>query len=213
MMAVQLSQYLTMNRGSGTALARADSLPRTILRYAPLMLVGALVLTGCQRTSGFYAGNRLPQQQQPVSLEPAPLTPVEQGELQPVAPGTDGTTVNGEGVPALPGHGTNNQVASLQPPANAQPVTRQAMVGAWTVSTDGSSCQIFLALTKWSDGYRAASRGCSAHAISDVQAWDVKKKQVVLVNSAGATAATLYRSSDQRYDGSTNGGGAISFTR
>jgi hypothetical protein len=87
------------------------------------------------------------------------------------------------------------------------------MVGAWTVSTDGSSCQIFLALTKWSGGYRAASRGCSAPAISDVQAWDVKNKQVVLVNSAGATAATLYRSSEQRYDGSTNGGGAISFSR
>ncbi|MCJ8310492.1 MAG: protease inhibitor Inh/omp19 family protein, partial [Hyphomicrobiales bacterium] len=125
----------------------------------------------------------------------------------------DGTNVDANGVPVLPGQENNNQVASLQPPANAQPVTRQAMVGAWTVSTAGSNCQIFLALTKWSGGYRAASRGCSAPAISDVQAWDVKDKQVVLVNSAGGTAATLYRSSDQRYDGSTNGGGAISFTR
>ena len=87
------------------------------------------------------------------------------------------------------------------------------MVGAWTVSTSGSNCQIFLALTKWSGGYRAASRGCSAAAISDVQAWDVKNNQVVLVNSAGSQAATLYRSADERYDGSTSGGGAISFSR
>ena len=133
-----------------------------------------LISIDCVRKSG----DRLPRQQQPVSLEPAPLTPVEQGELQPVTPGVDGATVDENGVPVLPGQENNNQVASLQPPANAQPVTRQAMVGAWTVSTAGSNCQIFLALTKWSGGYRAASRGCSAPAISDVQAWDVKDKQV-----------------------------------
>lgn len=103
--------------------------------------------------------------------------------------------------------------APTQEPAGAKPVTRQAMVGAWTVSTSGTNCQIFLALTKWSGGYRAASRGCSAAAISDVQAWDVKGKQVVLVDSSGSTAATLFRSADTRYDGSTKTGGAISFTR
>ena len=132
---------------------------------------------------------------------------MQQGELQPVEP------TDGQGVPADPGQQNPVDVAKLEAPANAQPVTRQAMVGAWTVSTGGSSCQIFLALTKWSGGYRAASRGCSAPSISDVQAWDVKEKQVVLVNSAGSTAATLYRSSEQRYDGSTTTGGAISFTR
>ena len=210
-MAVKMKQEMTMDHMGEGAMGRG--LTRSVLRYAPLVLMGALVLTGCQRTSGFYSGDRLPRQQQPISLEPAPLTPVQQGELQPVTPNADGTNVDANGVPVLPGQENNNQVASLQPPANAQPVTRQAMVGAWTVSTAGSNCQIFLALTKWSGGYRAASRGCSAPAISDVQAWDVKDKQVVLVNSAGGTAATLYRSSDQRYDGSTNGGGAISFTR
>lgn len=212
-MADNMSQNTTMDRVDGTAFEHVQRLSRAALRYTPVVLIGALVLTGCQRTSGFYSGDRLPRQQQPISLEPAPLTPVEQGELQPVTPGADGANVDANGVPILPGQENNNQVASLEPPANAQPVTRQAMVGAWTVSTGGSSCQIFLALTKWSGGYRAASRGCSAPAISDVQAWDVKEKQVVLVNSAGTTAATLYRSSDQRYDGSTNGGGAISFTR
>ena len=109
------------------------------------------------------------------------------------------------------------QVASVAPPAapadGGQAVTREALVGAWQVSTGGSNCQIFLALTKWSGGYRAASRGCSAAAMSDVQAWDVKGKQVVLVDSNGATAARLYRTGGTRYDGSTTGGGAISFSR
>ncbi len=191
----------------GGTMKPAAGLARTAFRFAPLLLVGALAVSGCQRTSGFYQNERLPTRQEPISLEPAPLTPVQQGELQPIAP------VDDQGVPPLPGEQTQIDVASIAPPANAQPVTRQAMVGAWTVSTGGSSCQIFLALTKWSGGYRAASRGCSAPTISDVQAWDVREKQVVLVNSAGGTAATLYRSSDQRYDGSTNGGGAISFTR
>ncbi|MGI9365817.1 MAG: protease inhibitor Inh/omp19 family protein [Rhizobiaceae bacterium] len=183
---------------------------RDAVRIAPVALIAAVLVTGCQRTSGVYQGGGLPTQQSPTSLEPAPLPPVQQGELQPAAP------TGQEGIPAVPGTpGTEEttQVAAAEPPVGAQPVTRQAMVGAWTVSTGGSNCQIFLALTKWSGGYRAASRGCSAPAISDVQAWDVKGKQVVLVTSAGNTAATLYRSSEQRYDGSTNGGGAISFTR
>jgi len=184
-----------------------SSLTRATLRFAPLALVAALVVSGCQRTSGVYQNEPLPTRQDTTSLEPAPLTPVQQGDLAPP------TSVNQPDTPTRPGEDGSVQVAAAEPPADAQPVTRQAMVGAWTVSTGGSSCQIFLALTKWSGGYRAASRGCSAPAISDVQAWDVKEKQVVLVNSAGDTAATLYRSSEQRYDGSTNGGGAISFTR
>lgn len=206
-MAVIMSQEYTKKIGLGETTKPENGLTRTAYRLVPLVLIGALAVTGCQRTSGFYSGDRVPTRQEPISLEPAPLTPVEQGELQPAAP------ADNQGVPALPDEQLGTQIASAEPPANAQPVTRQAMVGAWTVSTGGSSCQIFLALTKWSGGYRAASRGCSAPAISDVQAWDVREKQIVLVNSAGSTAATLYRSSEQRYDGSTVGGGAISFTR
>ena len=206
-MAENMSQENTMKIGLGGLMRPEQGFSRTAMKLVPLVLVGALAVTGCQRTSGFYSGDRLPSRQEPISIEPAPLTPVEQGELQPAEPSND------QGVPGVTEEPNNTQVATLEPPPNAQPVTRQAMVGAWTVSTGGSSCQIFLALTKWSGGYRAASRGCSAPSISDVQAWDVREKQVVLVNSAGGTAATLYRSSDQRYDGSTVGGGAISFTR
>ncbi|MEP1208499.1 MAG: AprI/Inh family metalloprotease inhibitor [Rhizobiaceae bacterium] len=198
----------TNNTGFGGVLKPEPRLTRTAFRLAPLVLVGALAVTGCQRTSGFYNDGSLPRQQQPAaSLEPAPLTPVQQGELQPVTP------ADNQGLQPAPTGQDGTEVASAPAPATAKPVTRQSLVGAWTVSTDGSVCQIFLALTKWSGGYRAASRGCSAPSISDVQAWDVREKQVVLMNSSGGTAATLFRSNEQRYDGSTTSGGAISFSR
>lgn len=184
----------------------------------PLALLGLglfVALAGCTRTSGLNQGPVIVSPREPATpLQPAPSTPVESGNLSPTAPPAGQPlpdaqpTADNLSEPAQP----ETQVASTEP-ANAQPVSREAMVGAWTVSTQGSNCQIFLALTKWSGGYRAASRGCSAAAISDVQAWDVKGNQVVLVNSAGSTAATLYSSGGERYDGSTSGGSAISFSR
>lgn len=188
--------------------ARTGNLTATGLGLAKPAMVGlALVLAvaGCTRTN-LNQGGLPPQQATP--LKPAPLEPVDEAKLEPVEPVAPKQV---EPKPEVPEEVT--EVAKADPSQGAQPVTRQAMVGAWTVSTGGSSCQIFLALTKWSGGYRAASRGCSAAAISDVQAWDVKGKQVVLVDSSGNTAASLFRSADERFDGSTTGGGAISFSR
>ena len=184
------------------------------LKLAVALGLGATVaLSGCTRIGGggLNQGGVLPTQQSaPTSLTPAPTTPVQEAQLQPVEP-----TVPTVETPTAetPNIEQPVEVAKIEPPKNTTPVTRQALIGAWTVSTGGSNCQIFLALTQWSGGYRAASRGCSAAAISDVQAWDVKGSQVVLVNSSGSTAATLFKSTESRYDGSTTGGGAISFSR
>lgn len=186
----------------------------------PLVAVGLLfslsvVVAGCSQTSRFDS---------PYSSAPAPLTPnpvgvVRSSDLQPVAPVQPGEVDpadpnNPDGL--KPSLEPDTRIASASPPPPAgggQAVTREALVGAWQVSTGGSTCQIFLALTKWSGGYRAASRGCAAADLTDVQAWDVKGKQVVLVNSGGSTAARLYRSATTRYDGSTSTGSAISFSR
>jgi len=179
------------------------------LRVSGLILCAALAATGCTRGSNLNQGGVLPSNQQTATPLPAsPTQPVQNQGLQPIdPPETD--------VAAADPNATTIETPkpAANAAANAQPVTRQAMIGAWTVSTGGANCQIFLALTKWSGGYRAASRGCSAAAISDVQAWDVKGKQVVLVDSSGSQAATLFRSGDTRFDGSTKSGGAISFTR
>lgn len=184
----------------------------TLVKGIVLGLAASLVLAGCSQSSRLNQGATLPTTQKPpASLQPAPLTPVNETQLAPAQPATP--TVQTDPVPAVPEAPEKVEVAKVDPSAAAQPVTRQAMVGAWTVSSGGKSCQIFLALTKWSGGYRAAARGCAGSAISDVQAWDVKGKQVVLVNASGSTAATLFRSNTQRFDGSTSSGGAISFSR
>ena len=173
-------------------------------------LTAAVLLGGCTRTSDPNQNRVLPTTQNPArSLRPAPLTPVQETQLNPITPTVRAPAVPSGSIPAI----EQPVIARADPSVGAKPVSRQAMIGAWTMSTGGNNCQIFLALTKWSGGYRAASRGCSAAAISDVQAWDVHGKQVVLVESSGSTAATLYRSSDTRFDGSTKNGDAISFSR
>lgn len=174
-----------------------------------LLTLSGMAVSSCTQTSRFGGNNS-----QPAPLTPAPTGVVEAKELEPAQAGdqltTDQTNVDATDTKLEP----DVKVAAAPPPAGGgKEVTREALIGAWQVNTGGTKCQIFLALTKWSGGYRAASRGCAAAALADVQAWDVKGKQVVLVNSSGATAARLYRSADTRYDGSTTAGGAISFSR
>lgn len=183
--------------------------------------LGALVLAGCQsaRLDG------LSTQPAPAPLPAAPTGIVQQGTLAPVGNGTMSAPVAGGSqfpnapvdpnlplpgaviaTPTVPAAGT--QVASLGGPA----VSEDALVGAWKVTTAGSSCQMFMAKTKWSGGFRAASRGCPGDAAS-VSAWTVNGSQVVLKDSNGNQVATLFSSGGTRYDGTTKGGQSISLSR
>ena len=175
---------------------------------AGLLVVG--LVAGCTQASNLNQGGLKPA----TPLNPAPLTPVQSGNLEPTPPPPTGENLAGSQTAAgeTPTDDQSQQVAAVTGPKDNTPVTRQTMVGAWTVSTGGTNCQIFLALTKWSGGYRAAPRGCSA-SISDVQAWDVKNNRVVLVSSSGSQAASLSRSAAERFDGSTSSGSAITFSR
>ncbi len=184
-----------------------------------LVLGLAVGASACTRTGPFSGGNLSQVQQQPAPLTPAPLPVVQQQTLPPppvqtgpvvataptgdLQPSLDGTT---DGQPPV-------QVASVTAADAAQPVTTGALVGAWTVAVGGGGCQIFMSTTKWSGGNRAAVKGCGGTDIGDVQAWRLAGKQVVLVDKSGSQAATLYRSSDERFDGSTSKGKAISFSR
>jgi hypothetical protein len=71
---------------------------------------------------------------------------------------------------------------------------------------------VFLSLTKWTGGYRAASRGCVGNAAA-IAAWDVQGKQVILADSSGNQIGRLYQSANERYDGSTSTGQPISLSR
>lgn len=172
------------------------------LTYIVTVVAALTALQGCQRTS---FGGLQPQTVQPLA-QPAPLSPAPVGGVE---AGQLGDATATDQFPEAPNAPTANleQVAS-----NAQPLTKEELIGRWTMASGGQSCDVFLSLTKWTGGYRAASRGCSAD-LALVSAWDVESKQVVLTDSAGSNVARLYKTADERYDGSTTAGQAINMGR
>lgn len=101
-----------------------------------------------------------------------------------------------------------------------QPITvgdstigRTDLLGGWTISAAGESCQLFMTLTTWAGGYRASTRGCSNAGLQTVSAWNMEGSQVQLLNDAGTTVARLYPSSKTQFSGQTEGGGPISVSR
>lgn len=167
------------------------------------LLALALTATGCMST-----GPTRVVQVQPEPLRPAPTGQVSSSQLPP--PPAPPPPV----VAAAPVTPTPDAAATTAPvqTASAAPVSRDGLVGAWKVSSGGGNCQIFMALTKWTGGYRAAARGCPGQ-VADVSAWDVSGSQVVLRDSSGTTVANLSNSGGTRYDGTTSGGQAISLYR
>lgn len=166
------------------------------------------LLAGCAQT-GPQIGGGIPP------LAPAPTAPVYSNQLPPpppppaapvTTPPVDATAA------AAPGTEPGAAPAAPVQTASAAPVTREGLVGAWRVTSGGGNCQIFMALTQWTGGYRAASRGCPGQ-IADVSAWDVSGSQVVLRDSGGSTVATLNNSGGTRYEGTTTGGQSVSLYR
>lgn len=193
------------------------------------LVVAALAISGCT-SSRFGTYQTRPA---PAPIASAPAGTVTSGQLPPPAqPGAAATDQGG--YPDAPGadsqDGMNSDMnsdtnsdmmastgetgtdGSVQQVTTSAPVSREQMVGAWKVSTGGSSCQMFMALTKWTGGFRAASRGCPGDAAS-VSAWDVDGQQVVLSDSNGNKVATLFSSGNGQFSGQTKGGAAITLSR
>jgi len=189
----------------------------SVFRPVAIILMASIGLAGCQ-SSRIGA---LQTQPSPAPLNPAPAGSVTAGQLPPpVQPDAQTQAANqANGFPDAP---ENSELASgpqaavsdssVQNVATSGPLTKESLVGAWKVSTQGSNCQMFMALTKWSGGFRAASRGCPGEAAS-VSSWNVAGSQVVLSDTNGNKVATLFQSSATQYNGQTVGGSAISFSR
>lgn len=166
--------------------------------YFMLIALSAIVaLAGCQRF------DRPVSRPPPPPLQPAPVAGVQSGQL--AAPSQDQFPETPETPETTPAE-TQNVAAA------APPVTRDSMVGRWTISTGGSNCDVFLALTQWTGGYRAASRGCANQA-STISAWDVTGNQVVLNDANGSRFAGLFKTGEQRFEGTTSTGETISLSR
>jgi len=162
------------------------------------------LLAGCNTAGPNLGGGVAP-------LQPAPRGQVYSNALPPPPPppaAPVAQTPPPVDTAAVSAPGTSAPVQT----ASAAPVTREGLVGAWRVSSGGGNCQIFMALTQWTGGYRAASRGCPGQ-VADVSAWDVSGSQVVLKDSGGSTVATLTNAGGTRYEGTTSGGQQVSLYR
>lgn len=159
-----------------------------------------ITVGGCSSTSGRYAP----------SLPATPSQPVSSGQLQPIEPAPPPEEV----VDETAGQGvTETEVASLPDQSTALNLERSDLLGGWGVTSAGETCQLFMTLTTWTGGYRASTRGCTGDELSTVSAWDLTGKQIVLKNGDGANVATLLATEENRFNGATVAGRAISVYR
>lgn len=147
--------------------------------------------------------------------EPLPAAPTGTVTTSQLPPPSGPATTDPTAFPPPPGAGTN--VAALpsttgQPPAGAADVNKSSLVGSWSTSVGGASCQMFLTLTKYGNASRGGTRGCSGE-MANMRSWDVQGKQVVLFSEGGDTIARLYSSGATRFDGQTASGLPISLSR
>ncbi len=163
--------------------------------YTLIALSVLIALGGCQRLNRPFG--------QPEPLRPAPVAGVQSNDL---------TTTDPNQFPETPQSPQPTPEELQAAAASAPPVTRDSLVGRWTISTGGSNCDVFLALTQWTGGYRAASRGCANEAAT-ISAWDVEGNQVVLNDTTGNRYAGLFKTGDQRFEGTTSTGQSISLSR
>ncbi|MCB1420054.1 MAG: AprI/Inh family metalloprotease inhibitor [Notoacmeibacter sp.] len=181
-------------------------------------MVSVLALAGCQ-SERFSGVNTRPAPLAPAPLTPAPTTAVDQEQLPPpsqpgandpsqfpAAPGEENTEVK-------PEDEQGTQVATATPPPASSPaISKNGLVGNWKTAASGTTCQMFLTLTKYGSGSRGGTRGCSGD-MANVRGWDVKGSQLVLFDESGNTIARLYSSGSEKLNGQTTSGQPVSIFR
>jgi hypothetical protein len=134
------------------------------------------------------------------AVEPLPA-PVDTSQLPPLS---DGTQV--AGLPPydqpLPQPGAGDVI----PPSSG--LGRTDLLGGWTITAGGDSCQLFMTLTSWTGGYRATTRGCNSDLLKSVSAWNLTGNQVILAGMSGTPIAHLKSAGLNRFDGTSDAQGA-----
>ena len=184
---------------------------RASVRYLVPMAL-AFALAGC----GSFGAIGLPWQraQAPAPVSPGALPPVDSAALPPVGDGQQqagaapGTADTGEGAPLA-----QPQVAG-NAPAGTGGIGRTDLLGGWTITSSGDSCQLFMTLTSWTGGYRASPRGCNSDVLKSISAWNLQSGQVILAGQGGSPVAHLASSGTNRFDGQVDGQAtAVTFYR
>jgi hypothetical protein len=164
----------------------------------------ALAAAGCQSSRFDTVESR------PEPLPAAPTGTVSSNALPPPA------------TPAVPPAATTDfptapqtqtaAVAPAAPPPSAPDLTPGTVGGVWTVAVSGQSCKIATSQTKFGSGFRAGPLRCPA-PVDGVKSWNVAGKQLSLYDENGAVMARLYSSGPEKFDGQTETGVPISFSR
>jgi hypothetical protein len=182
----------------------------------PITLVVALAGCGSVGAIGVPWKREKPVPQ--AQLQPLPSTataPVESTDLGPPGDTTLGTL--------YPEESDAGTIQPLAPPAGTTSMAvtgsgvdggigRTDLLGGWTITAAGDSCQLFMTLTSWTGGYRASTRGCTNATLKSIQAWNLQGSQVILAGQGGSPLATLASAGNNRFDGQANGQ-AVSFYR
>jgi hypothetical protein len=180
-------------------------------RFALLAL--ALALAGCGSVGAIGLGPmpKSGQVQTAGGLPPA----VPSDQVPPGSARTASAAPAGPAGGAAPSGDTTGSAAPSAPAAGGSGgLGRTDLLGGWTISSAGDSCQLFMTLTTWTGGYRASTRGCSSAALKSISAWNLDGKSVVLAGTGGAPVAHLSSSGNNRFDGRTDGGAApVTFYR
>lgn len=194
-----------------------------VVRYlVPITLVVAL--TGCGSVGAIGVPWKRDRQvvQQQAPLPPPMAAPIESSDLAPLdgsgayppgtyPPGTlaDGTYPDGtyptDTLGTQPLAPPSSQTAMTAPSAGGSALGRTDLLGGWTITAAGDSCQLFMTLTSWTGGYRASTRGCATELLKSVSAWNLEGSEVVLAGQGGAPLARLASTGTNRFDGQANG--------
>jgi hypothetical protein len=165
-----------------------------------------IALAGC----GSIGAVGLQTYERPSPPQATGLPPVQSADLPPLSGDGQVATVPPDGTiePLTPP--ASGPVATTAPP----PLGRTDLLGGWTITSGGDSCQLFMTLTSWTGGYRASTRGCNDGTLKSISAWNLEGGQVVLAGQGGSTLARLQSSGGNRFDGQTvSGGAAVTFYR
>jgi len=193
--------------GDGGSICRRENGESMAVRFDTLVTVGiaTLLTTGCSLS--------LHRRAAPAYPPPTPIASMPAGAVTGVPlPPPDATAEAGpSGLAALDPNASASTVPSAASATGE--VGRTDLLGGWTISSAGESCQLFMTLTTWAGGYRASTRGCVNAALQSVSAWNIDGGQVQLLNDAGTTVARLYPASRSQLNGQTPGGGPVTVTR
>ena len=193
--------------------------------------IATLAAAGCSSTR--FGGPDYSVASAPPRLPAAPAGSVQTGSLPRVTASGPGNIqpvaaagpLGGQVDPAAQGPGqAGGQVAGQTQVAAADSgiatatngqsldVTENSLIGNWTTSVNGSNCATFFGLTNLGSGLLGGTRGCPGD-LSKFRTWRVAGNSATLRDSTGGTVATLRRTGDKTFAGTTTAGESFVLTR